>query len=180
MPAVSETIVREYFELHEFLVRQHRKYIGQTRRDEDDDIDFFVLNPAPAGARSERRRFVLESADLRFIERAHRGGQGLAHGDVQLGAAGESSPEIFRFVEARGVSASRARLWQGGHAAEDSGGAGRCRTSEAARDESIALLRAKGIDAAYPFPHDAGRPGDPDARSTATTRSPTSSRSFAS
>ena len=33
MSAVSETIVREYFELHEFLVRQHRKYIApnQTR-----------------------------------------------------------------------------------------------------------------------------------------------------
>ena len=46
MSAVSETMVREYFELHEFLVRQHRKYISQTRR-EDDDIDFFVLNPHP-------------------------------------------------------------------------------------------------------------------------------------
>ena len=44
MSAVSETIVREYFELHEFLVRQRRKYIAQTRREED-DIDFFVLNP---------------------------------------------------------------------------------------------------------------------------------------
>jgi hypothetical protein len=40
MAAVSETIVREYFELHEFLVRQHQKYITQTRREEDDDIDF--------------------------------------------------------------------------------------------------------------------------------------------
>ena len=28
MSSVSETIVREYFELHEFLVRQHRKYIA--------------------------------------------------------------------------------------------------------------------------------------------------------
>jgi hypothetical protein len=44
MSSVSETIVREYFELHEFLVRQHRKFIAQTER-EDDDIDFFVLNP---------------------------------------------------------------------------------------------------------------------------------------
>ena len=38
MSSVSESIVREYFELHEFLVRQHRKHIGQTRRQEDDDI----------------------------------------------------------------------------------------------------------------------------------------------
>ena len=31
MAAVSETIVREYFEMQEFLVRQHRKYIAQTK-----------------------------------------------------------------------------------------------------------------------------------------------------
>ena len=35
MSAVSETIVREYFELHEFLVRQGRKYIAQTKREDD-------------------------------------------------------------------------------------------------------------------------------------------------
>ena len=51
MSNVSETIVREYFELHEFLVRQHRKYLVQTKR-EDDDIDFFVLNPKPAESRA--------------------------------------------------------------------------------------------------------------------------------
>ena len=39
MSSVSETIVREYFELHEFLVRQTRKYIRQTRSAEDDDIE---------------------------------------------------------------------------------------------------------------------------------------------
>ena len=52
MSSVSETIVREYFELHEFLVRQHRKYIAQTKRD-DDDIDFFVLNPHPQKREAE-------------------------------------------------------------------------------------------------------------------------------
>ena len=36
MSSVSESIVREYFELHEFLVRQHRKHIGQTRGEPDD------------------------------------------------------------------------------------------------------------------------------------------------
>ena len=68
MAAVSETIVREYFELHEFLVRQHRKYITQARR-EDDDIDFFVLNPQPARSEHELP-FLLSSKDLKSIERA--------------------------------------------------------------------------------------------------------------
>ena len=63
MAAVSETIVREYFELHEFLVRQHRKYIAQTKR-EDDDIDFFVLNPHPQ-KREAQLPFVLSSPDLK-------------------------------------------------------------------------------------------------------------------
>src|SRR6185369_11860639 len=48
MAAVSETIVREYFELHGFFVRQQRKYIAPARR-EDDEVDFFVLNPLFVG-----------------------------------------------------------------------------------------------------------------------------------
>ena len=68
MSSVSETIVREYFELHEFLVRQHRKYIAQTKREED-DIDFFVLNPH-AQKREDKLPFVLTSSDLPAIERA--------------------------------------------------------------------------------------------------------------
>ena len=62
MSSVSETIVREYFELHEFLVRQHRKYIAQTKREED-DIDFFVLNPRPQKREGELP-FVLTSAEI--------------------------------------------------------------------------------------------------------------------
>lgn len=46
MAAVSESIVREYFELHGFFVRQQRKYVAPTRK-EDEEIDFFVLNPQP-------------------------------------------------------------------------------------------------------------------------------------
>ncbi len=68
MSAVSETIVREYFEQHDFLVRQHRKYIAPTRR-EDDDIDFFVINLL-ATKREGSQPFVLDSADLKHIKHA--------------------------------------------------------------------------------------------------------------
>ena len=46
MAAVSETIVREYFELHGFLVRQDRKHLPRGKQ-EGDGIDFFVWNPQP-------------------------------------------------------------------------------------------------------------------------------------
>ena len=68
MSSVSETIVREYFELHEFLVRQTRKYIRQTRSAEDDDIDFFVLNPHPQTG--SVLPFVIASTDLPVIQPA--------------------------------------------------------------------------------------------------------------
>src|ERR1035437_10399472 len=95
MSAVSETIVREYFELHEFLVRQHRKYVGQTRREEDDDIDFFVLNPQPQ-ASIGALPFVLGSLDLVFIERAIVVVKGW-HTETFSTSRLESSPAIFRF-----------------------------------------------------------------------------------
>src|ERR1044071_2588741 len=97
MSAVSETIVREYFELHEFLVRQHRKYISQTRRGEEDDIDFFVVNPHPQ-PRSDVLPFVLGSPDLCFIERAIVVVKGW-HTKTFSSASLIGSPEIFHFVE---------------------------------------------------------------------------------
>src|SRR5213075_2282900 len=68
MGAVSETIVREFFELHGFFVRQQRKYIAPTRR-EDEEIDLFVLNPHPA-AGGRPPPFVLAADELPAITRA--------------------------------------------------------------------------------------------------------------
>ena len=68
MAAVSETIAREYFELHGLLVRQHRKFIAPTKR-EDEDIDFFIQNPRPQTRRGELP-FVLGGRDLTCIHKA--------------------------------------------------------------------------------------------------------------
>jgi len=76
--AVGETIVREYFELHGFFVRQQRKSVNPNRRDEE-DIDFFVINSnsfATVSAstnpadKSPPIPFVLRSSDLQNIARA--------------------------------------------------------------------------------------------------------------
>lgn len=147
MAAVSETIVREYFELHEFLVRQHRKYVAPTRR-EDDDIDFFVLNPRPQ-ARQAERPFVLASADLPFLERAIVVVKGW-HTETFSSARLASTPEIFRFVEPK-VFQQAARAFGKDGAPLKILVVPALPQSTAARDESIALLRSKGVDAVIPF-----------------------------
>jgi hypothetical protein len=146
MSAVSETIVREYFELHEFLVRQHRKYIAQTRR--EDDIDFFVLNPHPQ-KRGTEMPFVLASPDLAFIERAIVVVKGW-HTETFSTAVLANSPEIFRFVEPK-VFQSAARAFGQEAAPTKILVVPALPHSADAREQSIALLRSKGVDAVIPF-----------------------------
>ena len=147
MSAVSETIVREYFELHEFLVRQHRKYIVQARG-EDDDIDFFVLNPHPQ-TRGEPMPFVLASPDLPFLERAIVVVKGW-HTETFSTARLEHAPEIFRFVEPK-VFQQAARAFGKEVTPLKVLVVPALPQSAQARDQSIGLLRSKGIDAVIPF-----------------------------
>lgn len=70
MAGFDENIVREYFELNGFFVRQLRKYLVQSRKKRaDEEIDLIVYNPnapidgVPAG-------FQLFSADMAKIRRA--------------------------------------------------------------------------------------------------------------
>ena len=147
MAAVSETIVREYFELHEFLVRQHRKYIAQTKREED-DIDFFVLNPHPQ-KRDGGVPFILSSADLKFIERAVVVVKGW-HTETFSPAVLAHAPEIFRFVEPK-VFQQAARAFGAEGAPAKILVVPALPQGEDARRQSIELLRSKGIDAVIPF-----------------------------
>jgi hypothetical protein len=147
MSAVSETIVREYFELNGFLVRQQRKYIAPTRR-EDDEIDFFIFNPQPRN-RETPLPFTLTSRELPGIVRAIVVVKGW-HTETFSSAVLENAPEIFRFVEPAVFK----------RAAEGFGDVGSLTKIlvvpalpqvEEARLQSIELLRAKGIDAIIPF-----------------------------
>lgn len=146
MSAVSEAIVREYFELHGFFVRQQRKYIAPSRR-EDDEIDFLVVNTRATA--SPVLPFVLESANLDAIARAVVVVKGW-HTDTFSPGLLANAPEIFRFLEPA-VFQHAARAFGEDitptkilvvpalpHGAE-------------ARRQSIELLRAKGLDAVIPF-----------------------------
>ena len=147
MSAVSETIVREYFELHGFFVRQQRKFIAPSRQEED-EIDLYTLNPHYAPGTP--LPFVLGSADLPGVARALVVVKGW-HTETFSPGLLANAPEIFRFVEPAAFE----------HAAKSFGGDGPLTkllvvpalpSGDEARAQSIEVLRAKGIDAVLPFP----------------------------
>ncbi len=147
MAAVSETIVREYFELHGFLVRQQRKFVAPSRSEEE-EIDFFVYNPQPL-PRGGPLPFLLASADLPIITRAVVVVKGW-HTETFSLARLAHAPEIFRFVEPSAFK----------QAAQAFGGDGSLTRllvvpalpqDEEARRQSVELLRSKGIDGVIPF-----------------------------
>ena len=146
MSAVSESIVREYFERHGFFVRQQRKFIAPFRR-EDDEIDFLVTNPRHTA--SAALPFVLGSADLEGVASAVVVVKGW-HTETFSPSLLANAPEIFRFLEPAVFS----------HAAKAFGDddtplkilvVPALPSGTDARDQSIALLRAKGVDAVIPF-----------------------------
>ena len=147
MAAVSETIVREYFELHGFFVRQQRKYVARSRP-EDEEVGLLVSNPR-AAAGAEPPPFILSSPDLAAIARAVVVVKGW-HTETFGSAVLAHAPEIFRFVEP-------AVFRQAARAFGDDGPLAKILVvpalpqNAAARDRSVELLRAKGIDAVIPF-----------------------------
>lgn len=148
MSAVSETIVREYFELHGFFVRQQRKFVAPSKR-EDDDIDFFVMNPRYEIS-TEPLPFILGSRDLPSISRAVVVVKGW-HTETFSPAVLAHAPEIFRFVQPEVFKqAEKAIGGEGGPVTKILVVPALPHSTEA-RDQSIELLRAKGIDAVIPF-----------------------------
>ncbi len=147
MAVVNETIVREYFEAHGFLVRQQRKYVSPSRV-EGEDIDFFILNPQP-GPASAPLPFVLNSADLSAIRRGIVGVKGW-HTDVFSAAVLANAPEIFRFAEPA-VFQRAEKAFEGDGPVIKILIVPALPPGAKARDESIALMREKGIDAVIPF-----------------------------
>ncbi len=147
MAAVNQDIVREYFEMHGFLVWQDRKYIMRGKT-EDDGIDFLVWNPKKH-ERAGELPFVLKSEDMERVERALVVVRGW-HTEVFSAAVLENSPEIFRFVtpavlkqavKSFGLDSEPMKILV----------VPSLPTGAQAKEDSIKTLRAKGIDAVIPF-----------------------------
>jgi len=98
MSSVDESIVREYFEQNGFLVRQLCKYQVQSRKKTaDEEIDLLVFNPSFRPG-SRKADFMLFSSELKYIHKAVvvvKGWHTLRFTPAML----KSSPEIFRFLE---------------------------------------------------------------------------------
>lgn len=147
MAGISETIVREYFELHGFFVRQQRKFVASSRR-EDDEADFAVWN-ASAQTSETPLPFVLSDGDLRFVSRAMVVVKGW-HTETFSPAVLANAPEIFRSLTPEALKRTAQQFGDGAPLLkllvvpalpqdEDS------------RRQSIELLRAKGFDGVIPF-----------------------------
>ena len=147
MAAVSETIVREYFELHGFLVRQQRKFLSPTRN-EDEEADFLVLNPAAPPAASALP-FVLTSAELQQVSRAVVVVKAW-HTETFSPGVLANAPEIFRFLEPPVFKQATKALGAGPAPVKMLVVPALPQTSEM-REQSIQILRGKGVDCVIPF-----------------------------
>jgi hypothetical protein len=149
MSAVDEALVREYFELHGFLILQRRKYIVQARqKTAEEEIDLLVLNPRTETA-SDTVPFELDSASLGKVGRALVSVKGW-HTEIFAPSVLAHAPKIFRFVEKTAVAEAEKLL-----------GAGKVQKilvipglprGAAMRKRSIEMLRERGVDAVLSFP----------------------------
>jgi hypothetical protein len=163
MAGFDENIVREYFELNGFFVRQLRKYQVQSRKKRtDEEIDMIVYNPnasvdmAPAG-------FQLFSSDMVKIRRAIVVVKAW-HTSRFTPAMLKSSSRIFEFLKKdvlnkadQYFSFDDAHLNLGEDPHGDQAPFRRILvlpgvpTSDPQRSESIELLKAGGVDGIVTF-----------------------------
>ncbi len=148
MSAVDENIVREFFELHGFLVCQRRKYIVQTRQKTGhEEVDLIVLNPVATPPETPLD-FEITPAMFRSVARAVVAVKGW-HTEIFAPGLLTHQPKIFRFVEPKAVEEAR-RLIGADGLLKILVIPGLPRDAKM-RERSIELLRAKGVDGVISF-----------------------------
>ena len=160
MAGFDENIVREYFELNGFFVRQLRKYLVQSRKKRaDEEIDLVVYNPnapidgVPAG-------FQLFSADMAKIRRAIVVVKAW-HTSRFTPAMLKSSSRVFDFLKKEVLNKAETYFSfdesEVDHEVVGSGGFNKILvlpslpTSDPQRTESIELLKEQGVDGIITF-----------------------------
>lgn len=157
MAGFDEQIVREYFELQGFMVRQWRKYQTPARKKlPEEEIDLLVYNPRRPPEKREPS-FMLFSSELRYVRRAIvavRGWHTTPHFTPRLI---ESSSEIVKFLEQDVLKS--AEVLFGPQEEEPEGEDKLFRilvlpglpTTEPHKSDSIRLLRDRGVDGVISF-----------------------------
>ena len=152
MPAVSETIVREYFEALGFLVQQPRKYIVMARsKRPTEEVDFLAVHPqdTEAPALPEPDQMVVSGPQLRQVPRVMISLRGW-HTDKISPATLDLAPEIFRFTE-EGAVREALRVVGPGPLAKVLCLPG-LPSSPALAAQTLSKLREKGVDYVVLFP----------------------------
>lgn len=148
MSAVDQGLVREYFEMHGFLVHQHRKYVVQTReKTAEEEIDLIVFNP-DAKPDTSPVNFELTSRDLRCVRRAIVVVKGWHTETFTPGVL--KKPRLFRFVDKDTVSQAEKAMGADGPLLKLLI-VPALPATESLKQQSIALLKSKGIDGVLSF-----------------------------
>jgi hypothetical protein len=160
MAGFDENIVREYFELNGFFVRQLRKYLVQSRKKRvDEEIDLVVYNPS-ASRDGEPAGFQLFSADMSKIRRAIVVVKAW-HTSRFTPAMLKSSSRVFDFLKKDVLNNAETYFSFGDIEGESDAVDPReftkilvlpgLPTNDPQRTESIELLKAQGIDGIITF-----------------------------
>ncbi|NQU40659.1 MAG: hypothetical protein HQ523_11950 [Lentisphaerae bacterium] len=148
MSAVSEWIVREYFEGVGYLVNQPRKHVTPGRHKEaEEEIDLLVLNPQ-VQEQLIPSHMVWTSADLAGIGRGIVAVRGW-HTERFYTSTFEQSPDILRFVDDDALTFAHTMLGEGPLAKILC--LPRLPASGDLKDQAIGLLQEKGIDGVISF-----------------------------
>lgn len=153
MAGFDDNLVREYFELNGFFVRQSRKYAVQSRRKRaDEESDLLVINPSPQ--RAVTPAFQLFAADLAGLSRAAVAIKGW-HTTKAITPTMIRKGDLLEFVRKEAVESAREAFAD----LADADGPDLAKvlvlpgipTQEPQRAESIALLREHGVDHVLTF-----------------------------
>lgn len=148
MSAVSEWIVREYFEVQGFLVRQPWKYQVSSRpKQVEEEIDLLVFNPS-AGEQPFPGEPVWGTAEVRRVARAIVSVRGW-HTERFTPSAIAHFPQIVRFADHAALKTAERDLGPGPIARilclPD------LPASRTLREQALTRLREKGVDGVLLF-----------------------------
>jgi hypothetical protein len=148
MSAVSEWIVREYFEGLGYLVNQPRKHtVAGRHKSAEEEIDLVVCNPLIHEQRLSEK-LMWARADLTGVARAIVAVRGW-HTERFYPSTSEQAPDILRFVEDGAIRFAEGLLGSGPVAKVLC--LPRLPASGDLKDQAITLLREKGIDGVISF-----------------------------
>ncbi len=159
MAGFDENLVREYFELNGFFVRQLHKYQVHSRKKRaEEEIDLLVHNPSPKGAEGGLSGFQIFSSDLPRVSRALVAVKGWHTSRLTPSMLRGGGSKISDFLDSD-AEAAKEGYFSGFEDAEGAKDAllhilvlPGLPATEPLRGQTIEMLRERGVDAILSFP----------------------------